>query len=342
MKKIKQKILTPHVMGRSFALREHSSSETDLEGLEQQTNSSSHEILQLLIVTPTTPNSGLPSPDYTFIAKDLRAIVKGIDHLGRAPEGEHEPYVFSPEDLVQLIAHKKRTRPIDAHVVVGDIEHFIAQLHQDRLLSRGSFPRRIQVAFKRAGLDEYGEEYGHWTAIDILLNEDCMNVFYLDSVGDPRNLNIVISAVMSCPNTELTLCEDIEIDGKSLSLQKDGESCSIFTIDHIFHMSKLDNLHQLIEQYRVKEVGDKEIYCLDPRNLPPVLARNSQSTGFLKSWVEKNHDRIHDVVDKKGHAMLDYVQSHCVFYPPIKKYINAGIQHKQIQYTARLEQLKSL
>ncbi len=217
----------------------------------------------------------------------------------------------------------------------------MAQLHHDRLQAAEPFTRRLQVAYKRDGLDETGQEYDHWTALDILVTETQLNVFYFDSAGDPRNLDVIIHAATNLPDTQLTLCEDVEVDGKSLAIQKDGESCSIFTIDHIFHMSKLEYLHEHVNRYREQDTNYASgVYNLDPRHLPPVLARNSQSVGFLKSWSEKNPALLQKPVDKKGHNILDYACSHFVFYPPINKHINTGIQHKQTRYAARLQKME--
>jgi hypothetical protein len=282
----------------------------------------------------------LSSPDYTFIAKHLRAIVKGTDVDGHAPDDDVVPYVFTADDLRRLILHKKKTRMIDAHVLVGGFDAFLQQLHDERRLNLGVFPRRIQVAYQRDGLDTDGLPFEHWTALDILLTQEQMHIFYLDSAGDDRNLNIIIEDSMKYAQTELTLCEDIELDGKSFALQKDGESCSIFTIDHVFHMSKLHDLHDHVVSYRTPDAitSHTHIYSLDPRRLPAMLVRNAQSESFLREWFSKSAREFTKPVDKKEHNIIEYTKLHGVFYPPARKNINAGIQRKQLKYAARLAQ----
>ena len=325
-------------IGRASSIDEQEESSGPL--IKNSSNTTRH--LAVSIPMEAATRAEAPSPDYTFIARHLRAIVLKTDQDGRAREVDQDPYVFSTEELTQLIEHKKRTRFLDARVIVGNFELLVSQLHEERQSGVGAFPRRIQIAFKRAGLDEGGQEYDHWTAIDILLTRDCMNVFYLDSAGDPRNLSIIVDATTRHPDTELTLCEDIEVNGRSLAVQKDGESCSIFAIDNIFHMSKLPELHDHVNLYRVKDLSyeDKPIYCLDPGDLPAMLVRNAQSDRFMGRWMGRNTDKLEVAVDKKGHNIRDYLRIHSIFYPTIKKEINAGIQEKQIKYASRLNQLR--
>jgi hypothetical protein len=312
---------------------------SSIPDIDTSCGSSMERILQYLVVTPPTnaANAGLNSPDYTFIAKDLRAIISDTDINGRASLDDARPYAFSPDDLKRLIQLKNLTRNIDARVLVGGFQNLMGQLESERINEVGTFPRRIQVAYKRDDKDLNGNDYEHWTAIDIFLTLEGIKVFYFDFSGDPTNFELIINAVGKFPLIELTVCEDIEIDGKSLAIQKDGESCSIFTIDSIFHMSKLENLHKHIEENRIKEPGGKLLYSLDPRKLPAVLVRNAQSASFMLSWMELNSDKFNDKVDKKGRNILEYVESNSVFYPKIRKHINSGVQAKQLKYTDRLE-----
>ena len=302
-------------------------------------NSSTDELENQHFFSIIEPRTDNPSPDYTFIAKQLRAISQDTFDDGWALDSDQEPYAFTAEELRQLIALKQRTRFLDARVLVGDFESLIHQLHEERLACQGPFPRRIQVAFKRDGLDESDQEYDHWTAIDILLRHDSMGVFYLDSAGDPRNLDSIVNATINHTDTELTLCEDIEINNRSFAIQKDGESCSIFTLDSIFHMSKLHDLHDHVMHYRVPDHSfkGKPVYCLDPGDLPPMLIRNAQSDSFMKRWMDRHPDKLDVVVDKKGLNIGEYLKRHSIFHPTIKKEINAGIQHKQMAYSLRLK-----
>ncbi len=57
-----------------------------------------HPITRFLSVTPSG-NAGQPSPDYTFIARDLRAIVDGTAIQNKAPSKTTPSYAFSPNDL---------------------------------------------------------------------------------------------------------------------------------------------------------------------------------------------------------------------------------------------------
>lgn len=291
------------------------------------------------------------SPDYTFIAKKLRAIIKGTyvvkaegdDEVNEQDEKEDkEPYAFSPEEIALLIKDKQERRAIDARVVVGNFAALISKLHRERIARVGVFPRRIQVAYKRADKNEEdGEEFEHWTSLDILLTEDRLKVFYFDTAGDWKNLTVLKRAVMLHPNAEITICDDVEDEGKQLAVQKDGESCSIFTVDNIFHMSKIPDLHNQVDSKRVQDPDYPNVYSLDPRYLPPVLVRNAQSNGFINSWIAFNQDRLHEPVNKKGHNLSQHVKSHSVFFPPNKKMVNAGIQHKQLKYASRLQRIKN-
>lgn len=287
----------------------------------------------------TTENDNVErsSPDYTFIAKELRAILKG--NYQKDSSDDKESYALSAEDMQLLINDKKKKRNIDARVVVGNFASLINKLDRERQRNEGNFPRRVQVGYKRANLE--GKEYDHWTAVDILITKDQLKVFYYDSAGDPSNLTMLKYTVMSIPNSEITICDDVEVENKLLAVQKDGESCSIFTLDHIFRMSEIVDLHEQVDKHRVQDSDYKNVYSLDPRHLPPVLVRNAQSNGFIKQWEQLNKDRLKEPVNKKGHTILDYVKFNSVLYPPAKKNINAGIQKKQLKYSERLQKLRA-
>ncbi len=296
-----------------------------------------------IAVTPSLPKK--ESFDFAFMSKKLKVVLlkKNSDNkeaddreMDDKKDEEDVHYAFSPEELRLLIKDKQKKRPLDAHVVVGGFARFMSQVHEDRVNRKGKFPRRIQVAYKRGDKDADGLEYEHWTAIDILVTANKTHVFYLDASGSEFNLDIIQRAVVLHPDTELTICEDVEVAGKSIALQKDNESCSTFTLDHIFHMSKLADLHQYLNAVRTADPDHANVFHVDPRQLPPVLVRNAQSMTFVKQYLADHKEWEGVKVDKQGRTLMQYVNKHMLFFPEAGRDVIGSIQHKQIQYAKRI------
>lgn len=281
------------------------------------------------------------SPDYTFISKDLLQVIRNDDNDEKYPN-----YGFSAEELALLIEDKKKKRPsFNGVVIVGHFAKWISQLQKERINRIGNFPRRLQAVYKRADRTEDNEDYNHWSAIDILLTEQMMKVFYFDSAGDLSNLTNIIRAVKTQSNTEITICDDVkEIINDEIkyhAIQKDGESCSIFALDFIFQMSKMPDLHDKLASIRIWN-EEEGYYEVDPRKLPLVLIRNAQSNTFIQQCMNENKNALNLPINKKNQTLSDYLKTHGVFYAPAKKNVNAGIQRVFLTFSKRITRERNI
>lgn len=159
---------------------------------------------------------------------------------------------LSSSELTELIKLKNKKRTIDCRIILGDskgnaIKTLIKTLQNERDEENEqnkeneekikNFSRRLQVLYKLKPDDSL-----HWTTLDILVTEKNIKVFYLDAAGDSSNLSSITTGVLACDNTELTYCEG--------RLQHDHVSCSIFAVDHAFHLSKEKSAHNQFDAIR--------------------------------------------------------------------------------------------
>jgi hypothetical protein len=237
---------------------------------------------------------------------------------------------LSPDEIKQLIARKNRKRPIDCRVILSDFKSFISNLQKESSEKASILPRRVQAVCCLQESDQEDAPNQHWSALDILITSDKMQVFYLDGAGDSKNYKHIVPILSSMPNVELTCCEE--------KLQHDTESCSIFALDHVFHMSKIPNLHAIIDAGKKADTENSlpNVCVFNPINLPPSLVRNAQSLRFITNYKAAHPEEAKEVLNKKGQTLMDYVLAHSMFYRPKNTTVNLGIQYKQIVYKNRL------
>ncbi len=153
------------------------------------------------------------------------------DHINRE---------FTADDLQQLIAEKNSKRPIDCRIILDDFDGFLLQLENEKKERATAQGLRIQVL---CNLDR--SDGDNWTALDIWVSESGTHIFYLNAAGDPSSLNVITKAINNFPQVQMTCCEG--------EIQRDWVNCAIFALDHVFHMSKIADLHQQILARREKE-----------------------------------------------------------------------------------------
>ncbi|WP_131782489.1 hypothetical protein [Legionella gresilensis] len=274
------------------------------------------------------------SPDYTFISAFILTKLNETSQgdLRESQKSSNNAYALSAQELKLLFLKKNN----DCHVITGTFEQLVSQIVTLLKNSTEQMPGRIQVAYKRTDIDlETGEEYQHWSGMDVSVTTDKIGILYLDSAGDPSNIDIAIEIAHSLENAELTICDDFSLKYKPSAMQKDGESCSIFIADLILQMKKINDLHERIALHRI--FNEKEnYYDLDPRKLPPILFRNAQSIIFLAQCIDENEECATYRVSNKGELLMEYVARHTIFCPLVNKDVNAAIQAKQIAFARKV------
>ena len=275
------------------------------------------------------------SSDYTFISAFILSTLneKSQEDLSRESQKSlNNAYALSAQEL-KLFFLKKHN---DCHVITGNFEQLVNQIVTLLKNSKEQIPCRIQIAYKRNDIDfETGEEYQHWSSLDVSVTKDKIDILYLDSAGDPSNIDIAIEIAQTLKNVELTICDDFSPKYQPSAMQKDGESCSIFTADLILQMKKINDLHERIDSHRI--FNEKEnYYDLDPRKLPPILLRNAQSITFLTQCIDENEECATYRVSKRGELLMEYVARHTIFCPLVNKDVNAAIQAKQIAFARKV------
>lgn len=168
---------------------------------------------------------------------------------------------------------------------------------------------RFQLAIKT------GE---HWTACDMLIKKGCPEIFILDAANTQSALAHLDEALNKIFPGMKTYCyvPDQIIDPtdprevRDRLIQFDNTSCSFFTLDHIFHLSKV-NVFQYLHEAKLKGLRSIPNYFkVNPENCPPQLAflfRNTQSWTVIDSLP--NHLKT-QVVNKKGQTLLQSILSH--------------------------------
>lgn len=202
-------------------------------------------------------------------------------------------YALSVTEIEDLIIDKNKKRKIDCRVILDDVtgKNFKAFLQQQQINQKECKDQRIQILYK---LDS--DDSDHWTTLDVLVTKTKIQIFYLDSAGDPRHVIPISFAVLAFENTELTYCED--------QIQHDGESCSIFSMDHAFHLSKIQTIHTTIDESK-KEMGcDLLVMELVKTTTKPTYNNiDKLTTNHNVALVQFNKELFY--IDKKNKICTD-------------------------------------
>ncbi|MDI1351697.1 MAG: hypothetical protein PSV35_02845 [bacterium] len=245
---------------------------------------------------------------------------KIIDSLPLSEEEQMLHYRFTQEDIQVLIDRKKVKRPINCFVIDGSkpisVKNFLEQI-------RLNGQHRTQLIYKIDSTE-------HWSTVDIQRDvEGRLSVFFFDAIGHTTNLSEFVEYCLSY-NCELT---------KSMGgLQKDYASCSTFSVDHAFHMSKIPDLHKQLYQVRTKDQKSDKTFNVDPLDLPIVLVKNAQSIEFIAKYLQKHEEHESTKINLKEQTLKGYTQLHLATVD--KEQIAASITYKQSQYRKKVNRVK--
>ncbi len=175
-------------------------------------------------------------------------------------------------------------------------------------------PVRLQFALR-----DYG---AHYLAGDLEVVGDRARVFIMDSA--PSN---------SSARKWAALIEE-HFPGKNrvydypFGIQKDRDSCKVFTLDAVNHLANLPDLFADLEAHSAQSW--KNLYHLAEHKLPPALMRNVQSLTQLKSYLDNNPEWAQLRFNKRKETLAESVARHTVTrtQPQGSKQFNEAILHK--------------
>lgn len=207
-------------------------------------------------------------------------------------ETDENRYRLTKKDIEILIENKKKKKELNCYVIEGE-KPLSLDLFFENIAKSGA--TRTQLIFKVSGTE-------HWSAMDIHRDkEGKLKIFFIDAAGSYYNQPAVL-ALCRKEKIEVTFCMD--------GLQKDFFSCSIFSVDHAFHMSKIPDLHEQIDRVKVKSSILDYVSTVAPIDLPPVLVKNVQFKDFLEQYLAKNKKYETVKINKKGQTLREYIESH--------------------------------
>ncbi|MFT4553379.1 MAG: hypothetical protein ACI9S8_002017 [Chlamydiales bacterium] len=247
-----------------------------------------------------------PSP----LAQEIPTLFHGLSTLQRRETSALREKLFGQlqldgagrkDEMLRLLMHEKtmsRSRKgeynFDAFVLDRvEITDFVNQL-QANLPEEGS--RRIQLLV-RSGV--------HYTALDFEMSSEGLKCFIMDAANDP-NCFKVAQELRELGIDEIYLASVKDEKGQeSNKLQHDGNSCPVFSMDHIVHSSKMP---KLFDDLRVKPQefvdGIRHVSWID---MSPSLVKNAQSISFLERYLKKNPGSGSEVY-KAGQVFEEYLK----------------------------------
>ncbi len=229
-------------------------------------------------------------------------------------------YRLNKNDMDLLIAYKKEKHELNCHVVDGDHPCSITNFLEN-ILKNGQ--PRTQLVYKIKGTE-------HWSVLDIQRKENgTLSIFFLDSIGHVTNLPPVVAFCTQ---------HQVELTKAMGGLQKDNSSCSIFSIDHAFQMSRITDLHNQLSTLRKPSPNFKNTFEVNPMDLPPELVKNAQSSSYIKAYLEKHPGHSTTKINKKNQTLFAYAESHNVLLDEQKTY--RAINYKQVQYRKKINKIK--
>lgn len=232
------------------------------------------------------------------------------------------------EEMHNLVEEKKtRRKDLNIFVLTSDgykEKNEISELNIFFMLlakniNNPIIPKRFQLAI---------ENQRHWFSVDCYIKNHQIYLLILDAAVLYRSTEIIKNATLNL--------KPIIFSYNGMTIQHDFESCSFFTLDHLFRLSNRDqHWNDLIEfNFLVPE----NVIYLNHKTCPTSLAfifKNLQSTkGFNKlSYLLKT-----TVINKKQKTLEQVINENTssdIFLGIKDTLINKGIMFKEKKYIRR-------
>lgn len=232
------------------------------------------------------------------------------------------------EMLRLLISEKSLSRArkgenFDAYVISrNETADFVRQL-QANIPEEGN--RRVHLLIR---------SQVHYTALDFEMSGEGLKCFIMDAANDVNCFGIARElGNLGVDEIYLASVKD-ETGAETGKLQNDGNSCPVFSMDHIVQSSKVPRLFEELKSKRHTEVdGVRHIPWID---FDPSFVKNAQSLRFFERYNVRNPEAIGSTY-KPGLTFAEYIQSKTGVVPGRDKPGNMAARLKLMKYRKKLE-----
>lgn len=298
---------------RDIGMQRDSNKETELESiltLIEERGNLDTELEAIYAKYRSNITAVFLSPEYKEYQKKLEAFM--------------QEYILSPDEMRTIIKEKEANnvsgRELNCSVFDNmkrsDFKEYFNNLINNCDSLAG---RRFQVIFQSEE-----EPYYHWSAADIFVKKDEIEIFHFDTLTAPyaplrggSNGNELEEFLKSLGSKiPIKLIDSYtEVKDKKVNIQNDSESCSIFALSSGLTMSKIANLHDEVQSKSVREKESKEKnnvtrYSVKTKDLPANLLRNAQSYSVINDYEKAKVERrsysktLKEYADSRSHKDL--------------------------------------
>jgi len=197
----------------------------------------------------------------------------------------------------------------------------------------------------------------HWTSIDIEVSNNIVKMLNIDAFGDETGNRAAESIFRGLAtkypnysehsdNFKFTWLKHASLDDTRVQgIQYDDNSCSRFTLDHLFHLSNIDTF-SLLEAHDAQLTKYKfapQLRSFDSSNMPKEFAflyRDTQSKTSFESLPENLKKQV---INKKGQTleMSELAHTEEIVDKGNTRQRNQAIQHKKEGFAADVRNLSS-
>ncbi|MFJ1268626.1 hypothetical protein ACD661_08685 [Legionella lytica] len=200
---------------------------------------------------------------------------------------------------------------------------------------------RFQVAVK--------VNKAHWTAVDVEVTNSGVKMLNVDAMGDESGIKAAEAMFHQLANKypDPTNAEQFKFtwlrhadmkNEKVQGIQYDNNSCSRFTLDHLFHLSNMDSFALLEAQEKSlrKYPFDAQLRSFDSNSMPKEFAFLYRDTQSKTSFNSLSEDVKGQVINKKGQTLEESEAAHSqtVVIKNESKVNNQAILNKKAGFTA--------
>lgn len=269
-----------------------------------------------------------------------------------------QKYILQAEEMRIIIAEKKSKhvdRKLNCEVFEKidspEFKKYITEL----INNKDVIGQRFQIVIQSS--EKQGLDY-HWSAADILVKDDEIEILHFDSVThsvkwypqgglNGEELYKVLQSINSTKPIKL-IDSHTQVKNKNVSLQRDQESCSILALSSALTMSKIADLHNSLGTKKEwQSANNVTSYSIAAVNLPASLLKNAQDTNVIKHYQEvRQNDDLNKISTKKGTQNIEeYTAERSYMIPSVDKSVakrsqNIGVFQKQQRYKKIVEKNK--
>ncbi len=270
----------------------------------------------------------MPKP--SKIRDSINSSIKTPDPSSKADDPE---FLWNVETMTAVIEAKKQSRnekgeTMNCFVVKTDSDdgdELIKLLDKIKAHLPELEGQRFQIACQSSV---------HWWPIDMQVKNGKLQAIVMEAGFSPCTPSTINKIKSRFPDSDVyaLIPDEVKIGDKMRTrmLQADNNSCSRFTLEHIFHMQRHD-MFALFDQHKASfaappplpantdyknisqsdiRASDYEYYHVTLGNMPKEAAflfRDTQSLSIIKSLSDELKSMV---INKKGETLLESVERH--------------------------------